>query len=265
MLQDKRTIGDNSNPANINPIQKIWNHIKYRKGYGTPDFQEGFLGISTMGWFWHQHRIHRIVDIFKWKYRAIKARAKTLYACAQSWKIPKVIEQFQDAMYQAEREQREHLDTIDNLEGRVDRAIEQIIEERWDSCRLNSIIEEHWVNSDIKFKDGADNTKYFKLRSAKFLDESHKDYESDLESIRDLFEEWGLRIPNQWLPEDEAEDRMWDEFDQSRCDAADLGPYDFDCFRSDIDKSFYDSSKVWNEETLPRLEREKKWRADNDC
>ena len=31
MSKDKRTIGDN--PANINPIQKIWNHIKYRESY----------------------------------------------------------------------------------------------------------------------------------------------------------------------------------------------------------------------------------------
>ena len=130
-------------------------------------------------------------------------------------------------------------------------AVEDIIDARSWHNRYPSILEANLFSNNKK--------------KGKFLDESHKDYESDLESIRDLFEEWGLRIPNQWLPEDEAEDRMWDEFDQSRCDAADLGPYDFDCFRFDIDKSFYDSSKVWNEETLPRLEREKKWRADNDC
>ena len=55
-------------------LQKIWNHIKYRKGYGTPDFQEGFLGISTMGWFFFQSKMHRLVDTCRWKYRAIKER-----------------------------------------------------------------------------------------------------------------------------------------------------------------------------------------------
>ena len=243
MSQDKRTIGDN--PANINPIQKIWNHIKYRKGFGTPDFQEGFLGISTMGWFWHQHRIHRIVDTFKWKYRAIKERTKTLAACTQSWKIPKVIEQFQDAMYQAERDLNEQYDKNSNLEEQLESAVEDIIEARHD-C-YHSVIGKNIFS---------------RKRGVKFLDVSHKDYEEDLESIRDLYEGYGLRLPNGFLSEKKAEDRMWNDFDNSRCEAADFGPDDFDFFRYQIDKSFYDSSKVWNEEILPKLEKEKKYRAE---
>ena len=242
MSQDKRTIGDNQHP-----IQKILNHILYKRGgFGTPDFEEGFLGLSTMQWFLYHTRLHRLVDTCRWKYRAIKERTKTLSACSKFWKIPKVIETFQDAMYQAERELREQGEKNSKLHDEVVRAVEQIIDIRYYNGRYTSIIQGNLFN---------------KKRGIKFLDESHKDYEDDLEDIRFLYEEdFGLRIPDQFLTEEEAEDRMWDGYDNRY----DIGPDDFDFFRFHINESFYDSNKVWNEE-LAKIEEEKKWRADHDC
>ena len=229
-------------------VQKIWDHIKYRKGYGTPDFQEGFLGISNWGWMNFQSKMHNLVDTFKWKYRAIKERTKTLSACSKFWKIPKVIETFQDAMYQAERELREQGEKNSKLHDEVVRAVEQIIDIRYYNGRYTSIIQGNLFN---------------KKRGIKFLDESHKDYEDDLEDIRFLYEEdFGLRIPDQFLTEEEAEDRMWDGYD-NRYDGY-PGEDDFDFFRFGIDKSFYDSNKVCNEE-FAKIEEEKQQRKDAEA
>ena len=51
-----------------NPIQKILHHIIYKRGgFGTPDFEEGFLGLSSLQWCNYHSRLWRIVDWFKWK------------------------------------------------------------------------------------------------------------------------------------------------------------------------------------------------------
>jgi|ETNmetMinimDraft_33_1059910.scaffolds.fasta_scaffold67123_1 hypothetical protein len=225
-------------------VQKIWNHIKYRsRGYGTPDYQEGFLGIDTMGWMNFQSKMHHIVHTCKWKSRAIKARIKTLFACVQFWKLPKVIEQFQATVYQAERDLNEQYDKNSNLEEQLESAVEQIIEERWDNGQLNAIIKENYVNPK---------------KGTNFLDETHEDYLSNLSSICFVYEDtYGLRVPDQFLSDKEAEDRMWEGFDHRydyHFDAVD----DFDYFRLQIDKTFYDYSKIWNEELLPKYEQERK-------
>tara|TARA_B100000315_G_scaffold232798_1_gene245351 strand:+ start:686 stop:1438 length:753 start_codon:yes stop_codon:yes gene_type:complete len=232
-------------------VSKIWSHIKYRsRGYGTPDYEEGFLGIDTMGWMNFQSKMHRIIDTCKWKSKAIKKRTKTLFACAQSWKLPKVIEQFQDAMYQAERDLDEQYEKNSDLEEQLESAVEDIINARSWHNRYPSIIEANLFSNNKK--------------KGKFLDESHKDYEDDLEDIRGLYEGYGLRIPDGFLSEKEIEDRMWEGYDRRydyHFDAVD----DFDYFRCQIDKSFYNKSKVWDEERLPKLEKEKKDREEAEA
>lgn len=242
-MRKQNTVDWQSKPI-AKTIIKFWNHIKFRNyGYSSNDYERGFLGIDNMDWMNFQSKMHYIVDTCKWKSRAIKARIKTLFACAQFWKLPKVIEQFQATVYQVERDLNEQYDKNSNLEEQLESAVEQIIEERWDNGQLNAIIKENYVNPK---------------RGTNFLDETHEDYLSNLSSICFVYEGYGLRIPDQFLSDKEAEDRMWNEFEQGRCDAADFGPDDFDYFRFQIDKSFYDSSKIWNEELLPKYEQERK-------
>jgi len=246
-------------------IQKTWNHIKYKeRGYGTPDYEEGFLGISNSGWMNFQSRLHDIVDTCKWKYRATKKRSKILFACRKFWKIPSVIESFQLAMYKAEEEIWELTDKIYKDEEEKDRLLESTIEDRVGRGKLKSITEKGWY-----YKDAASlfdrkiisREEYLKNKETKIFDESHEDYEDDLEYIRDLHEEWGVRIDSKYLPEEEAEDRMWTDFDNSRCD--DSFEENFDYVRSFVDKDFYDYPKFLRKK-FPEMYEKKKEVTTND-
>jgi len=259
MLRSKKEV-----PGFRTLVSKIWSHIKYRsRGYGTPDYEEGFLGIGTMGWMNFQSKIHRIVDTCKWKYRAVKERIKTLIACSQFWKLPKVIEQFQDATYEAEREIRSLADDINNHTDRFDDLLEDLIE-RMD---LGSLNVDNWCNRKMPtgtWKTTKHSEWIKKYQGSKWLDESHEDYENDIENIRSLYEQWDIRIPSNFLTEAEAEDQMWKDCDNRydyHFDAVD----DFDYFRIQIDKSFYNKSKVWDEELFPKLEKEKKDREEAEA
>tara|TARA_B100001971_G_C18165493_1_gene523915 strand:- start:114 stop:734 length:621 start_codon:yes stop_codon:yes gene_type:complete len=149
-----------------------------------------------------------------------------------------IIKGFQETVYQAERELREMGDKNSHLHDQLVQAVEDIIDDRAE--RYPSVIGEN----------------VFRKRGVRFLDESHKDYEDDKESIHGLYEGYGLRIPDGFLSEKEAEDRMEDEYDRSRCEAADFYRDDFDFFRCRIHPAYYKTDKVWKEE-LATIEEEK--------
>ena len=96
------------------------------------------------------------------------------------------------------------------------------------------------------------------------IENAHSIYqkdEDDFEDIRILYEDYGLIIPDGFLSEkkiDEREDDAYDHRYDYHFDAVD----DFDYFRFQIDKSFYNSTKVWDEEIFPKLEAEKKDREE---
>jgi|TARA_B100001964_G_scaffold198111_1_gene223652 hypothetical protein len=214
-LSQKIREGASSSKALVQKIKKRFNYIIFHKG---------------------AYKLHNFTEVLKFVPTCI----------FNFWKIPSGIMAFQDAIYEAERELWSQSESIYKLSDKIDLLVEKIIDERWQRGQLNSIIEEHWRYRNIKPKKDGDNIKYFKYRGANFLDESHKDYERDLESIRDLFEDWDLRIPSQFLPDKEAEDRMWDEYDNRYCDYIG-GEDDFEFFRSLISRSFYNHHKVGRE------------------
>tara|TARA_B100000029_G_scaffold496568_1_gene563067 strand:+ start:641 stop:1333 length:693 start_codon:yes stop_codon:yes gene_type:complete len=181
-----------------------------------------------------------------WKFKNIKERSKILFACCQFWKIPSVIASFQDAMYKAEEEIWELTDQINKQSEEKDRLLDLVIDDRIDSGEFKSITEKGWYYKnalDLFNRKIISREEYLKNRGTKIFDESHEDYEDDLQKMRRLYEEWGERIDSCYLPEKEAEDRMWNDFDNSRVEAADFGPDNFDTYRSWIDKNFYDHHK----------------------
>ena len=123
MSKDKYGIEENPIPTTI---KKILNHVRYKRSFGTPDFEEGFLGLSTMQWFNYHSRLHRIADWFKWKKHHLKLGFNIL---KRPTKIGSSIETYNEAIKFLNEAYGEQRDRVIYLESVVEELIEYYAEQ----------------------------------------------------------------------------------------------------------------------------------------
>tara|TARA_Y100000031_G_scaffold134648_1_gene157300 strand:- start:1411 stop:2025 length:615 start_codon:yes stop_codon:yes gene_type:complete len=121
-MSKEKTIG--KNPIS-KTIKKILNHISYKRSFGTPDFDEGFLGLSTMQWMNYHSRLWDIADWFKWKKHHLKLGFNIL---KRPTKIGSSIETYNEAIKFLNEAYGEERDRVIYLESVVEELIEYYAE-----------------------------------------------------------------------------------------------------------------------------------------
>ena len=103
-------------------FQKLIQHLKYRGGsFGSPEFDDGFLGISCTNWM----RFHsRWYDYIR-RYEMFKEQTKYAFKCLFNfWKIPTALYSLTNAGYAAERIISELRTVINDKNEQIDELIE---------------------------------------------------------------------------------------------------------------------------------------------
>ena len=122
MPKDKYGIEQNPIPTTI---KKILNHVRYKRSFGTPDFEEGFLGLSTMQCFDYHSRLNRIANWFKWKKINLKLGINILKKPTQ---IGSSIYTYNETVNYLNEAYQEKSDRIEYLESVVEELIEYYAE-----------------------------------------------------------------------------------------------------------------------------------------
>ena len=248
-------------------FQKLIQHLKYRGGsFGSPEFDDGFLGISCTNWM----RFHsRWYDYIR-RYEMFKEQTKYAFKCLFNfWKIPNALYSLTNAGYAAERIISELRTVINDKNEQIDELIEDLIEARipdGNGIQYKSIDSDKWYRTKNTFdhKPGANNEQYFKDRGLFVFNAKHPSYEYDKEDIKHIFEEHRKFIDNKYLDDEEREqvfDDAYDAYVTSDGDMSDSVTYTFDWIIDEVDEVFYDKYKVQNEESeewerIHKLEKE---------
>ena len=116
-MSKEKTIG--KNPISTT-IKKILNHVRFKRSFGTPDFEEGFLGLSTMQWMNYHSRLWDIANWLKWKKYHLKLGFNIL---KRPTKIGSSIETYNEAIKFLNEAYGEQRDRVIYLEEVVEELI----------------------------------------------------------------------------------------------------------------------------------------------
>ena len=247
-------------------FQKLIQHLKYRGGsFSSPEFDDGFLGISCTNWMSFHSRWYDYIR----SYQLLKKKTKYAFKCLFNfWKIPNALYHLAKAGYASERIISELRTVINDKNEQLDKLIEDLIEARISpGIQYKSIDSDKWYRKKraiFSHTPGANNEQYFKDRGLFVFNAKHPSYEYDKEDIKDIFEEHRKHIDYKYLDEEEREkdiDDAYDAYVTSDGDMSDSVTCTFDWIIDEVDKVFYDKYKVQDEESkewerIHKLEKE---------